>query len=230
MPRTTLWLLVTEKTPSRPKRMSLFSMTEPGVFQSEIAGPRSLTRSRRKSDNAIVADTTASCGPVEIDRRSDCPSRTLFSIRARSPPRSTNMPEFLSIRLRPDPRIVRPRIVTSAALMRTASPVPLPSSSAPGSPSIVTPGTAIDHVAFVDARRQVQRIAGLGVRKRLRGAFALSDLNRVRPRARRRHDPDNEGSGGRVDQRETRAEHDQTAFGWTIIRPDISICRAWQNH
>ena len=82
----------------------------------------------------------------------------------------------------------------------------------------------------MDARRQVQRVAGLGARKRLDGAFALSDLDRVRPRARRRHDPDNEGSGDRADQRETRAEHGQAAFGWTIIRPDISMCRAWQNH
>ena len=55
--------LVTENTPSRPERMSLSSIREPGVFHSETAGPRSLRWRRSRRPSMRLCRTIASCGP-----------------------------------------------------------------------------------------------------------------------------------------------------------------------
>ena len=62
LPRTLLWLLDTENTPSRPELISFWIIAEPGVFHSEIAGPRSDLRSCFKP-SITLCRTIASCGP-----------------------------------------------------------------------------------------------------------------------------------------------------------------------
>src|SRR5579875_857427 len=120
--------------------------------------------------------TNASCGPSRyIAIRFS--SKRLPSIFARSAERSRKMPESLSIRLRPEPRIT--------------------------------------------TRGKAEDIARGGMRESIRKSYPGRNVKHGGARR-----PAGESSEKHQQEQRAPKQHGQTVFGCTIIRPDISMCKA----
>ena len=212
LPRTTLWLLVTEKTPSRPERMSLSTICDPGVFHSEIAGPRSLTPQRAQAPGCDCRARPRRAGRPD-KRRSDCPRSTIiFDAGAVAGAIDKDAGVLVDQASAPSRGSSARGSSTSGAVTVMALPFPPPSTTRPA--RLRSSGRRRDHkLAAEDARRQMQRVAGRGMGERLGDALPPSHLDtspRRAPSARRgkaARRPASRSSSS------ARADHGQTFFG-----------------
>src|SRR5579883_3299663 len=132
------------------------------------------------------------------------PSSVLSATTARSALRSRKMPASILAIVLPEPRTMRPRMVTSGADTRITWPAPPPSTIAPPSPSRVSGLVTVTGPACVP-----------GPRRRISPAAALSS-------ARRRFSPPagtSSVAAGAPDARETPAASTPAASSLRVVRP-----------
>ena len=228
LPRNALLRLMLTKMPSRPALRSLPSISAPVAFHSWMSLPRSLRRRSSRPATRLLRTTASLLPQTSMPMRS--PSTTLSSTRARSAALSRKMPASMSGRLMPEPRTTSPRTVTSGAEIRITWPLPPPSTTAPGAPSIVigrsmrTPPRCCPAASRSVSPGDAAAIAACRPSPGGTSTTAAAAPVATRPPAANRI-----AASRAVPERRRRAIG-QADLGWTSMRPAISMCSAWQNH
>ena len=223
LPCTRLSWLVTENTPSRPSLMSLSMIRDPGVFHSDTAGSALADPQPTQPDDAVAAHQHV-VRAVEIDADQVALERAVLQHCA------------VGVTSEEDAGVLADQAHARAANGQAAQ-----HGVGRGDGQGVAGAAAVDDRAGSalqgDAGRCDRDRAAVqpGARRSMSpGAARATAAPRPSPAGtsimRRARHATGKAHKCRCQQQWACASHGQTDFGCTIIRPDISMCSAWQNH
>ena len=208
--------------------MSLSSIRDPGVFHSETAGPRSLTRSRRRPWMRLPRTTRRAARPGRSP--SGCPRAGCLPPARGRRPRSRKMPEFLAIRLRPDPLSSARGLSRPGAVPRSHCRCRCPAPPRPARPRSSACCSPRGRLGTPRPRWSVSPGAGAGAPPTaLSPGLTLNHVRSAPPRSTARPQKRAEQQSRRYQERATGSSI-RPSWDGRSSAPDISICRAWQNH